>query len=343
MKAILDPVQAAHNPKNFMVSGVIRPSPEQPERITRLRAGAEAAGCEFAAPKDAGSGPIAAIHTPEYLRFLQTIHARWQALDGAAPEVIPNVHARDRSDSYPISPVGQAGYHQGDTACPIGAETWRAAYASAQSAISGADLIAGGQHAVYALTRPPGHHAYTDMASGFCFLNNAAIAAERVRTGGLRPAILDVDVHHGNGTQQVFYARSDVLTVSIHADPSGFYPFFWGHAHERGEGAGLSYNHNLPLPMGSGDAEMLEALDHAAAHIAVFGADVLVVALGLDTAASDPFRAMQVSAGGFEQIGAALARPGLPVLFVQEGGYMSDDLGENLTRVLGGYQGAGSR
>ncbi|MDX1784584.1 MAG: histone deacetylase family protein [Roseovarius sp.] len=343
MKAIFDPVQTQHDPQNFLVMGTKRSSPEQPERVTRLRAGAEAAGCTFEAPGDAGLGPIAAIHTPEYVAFLQTIHARWQDLPGAAPEVIPNIHARARNDSYPTSPVGQAGYHQGDTACPIGAQTWGSAYASAQTAISGADAVADGARAVYSLSRPPGHHAYADMASGFCFLNNSAIAAERLRSKGLRPAILDVDVHHGNGTQDIFYARNDVLTVSIHADPTGFYPFFWGHASERGVGAGLGYNLNLALPMGSGDAAFLEALGAAQTRIADFGADVLVVALGLDAHESDPFKAMAVTADGFEQIGAALARPGLPVLFVQEGGYLSDDLGPNLTRVLGGYQGATSR
>jgi len=343
MKAIFDPVQTQHDPQNFLVMGTKRSSPEQPERVTRLRAGAEAAGCTFEAPGDAGLGPIAAIHTPEYVAFLQTIHARWQDLPGAAPEVIPNIHARARNDSYPTSPVGQAGYHQGDTACPIGAQTWGSAYASAQTAISGADAVADGARAVYALSRPPGHHAYADMASGFCFLNNSAIAAERLRSKGLRPAILDVDVHHGNGTQDIFYARNDVLTVSIHADPTGFYPFFWGHASERGVGAGLGYNLNLALPMGSGDAAFLEALGAAQTRIADFGADVLVVALGLDAHESDPFKAMAVTADGFEQIGAALARPGLPVLFVQEGGYLSDDLGPNLTRVLGGYQGATPR
>ena len=343
MKAIFDPVQTQHDPQNFLVMGTKRSSPEQPERVTRLRAGAEAAGCTFEAPGDAGLGPIAAIHTPEYVAFLQTIHARWQDLPGAAPEVIPNIHARARNDSYPTSPVGQAGYHQGDTACPIGAQTWGSAYASAQTAISGADAVADGARAVYSLSRPPGHHAYADMASGFCFLNNSAIAAERLRSKGLRPAILDVDVHHGNGTQDIFYARNDVLTVSIHADPTGFYPFFWGHASERGVGAGLGYNLNLALPMGSGDAAFLEALGAAQTRIADFGADVLVVALGLDAHESDPFKAMAVTADGFEQIGAALARPGLPVLFVQEGGYLSDDLGPNLTRVLGGYQGATPR
>lgn len=340
MKAILDARQQRHDPQHFMVSGVLRPSPESPGRIERLRAGAEAAGCEVIAPRDVGMGPLAAVHSPEYLHFLRTIHARWQQIEGAGPEVVPNVHPMHRGDSYPASAVGQAGYHQADTACPIGADTWLAAYWSAQVAVNAADLIAAGEHAVYALCRPPGHHAFGDLAGGFCFLNNAAIAAERLRVAGLRPAILDVDVHHGNGTQGIFYARDDVLTVSIHADPAAFYPFFWGHAQERGTGRGLGFNFNLPLPRGTDDAAYLRALDSALERVADFGTDALVVALGLDAYEGDPFRGMAVTTAGFAGIGAAISRLGLPTLFVQEGGYLCDDLGRNLTAVLSGFQGA---
>ena len=241
MKAFFDARQAAHDPKHFMANGALSPNPEQPERITRLHAGALAAGCAFETPLDAGIGPIAAVHTPQYLTFLQNIYTRWSRIEGAGEEVIPNVHPANRTDSYPLSAVGQAGYHQADTACPITADTYHAAYWSAQSAISGADYIAKTGKAAYALSRPPGHHAFGDMAGGFCFLNNSGIAAERLRVQGFRPAILDVDVHHGNGTQGMFYERSDVFTVSLHADPARFYPFFWGHAQERGQGLGLGW------------------------------------------------------------------------------------------------------
>ena len=336
MKAVFDERQQLHDPQSFLVSGVQRPSPEQPERALRLKAGAKAAGCIFEAPRDAGSGPIAAVHSPEYLRFLQTIHDRWLRVPGAGPEVVPNVHPRSRNDSYPASPVGQAGYHQADTACPIGGRTWEAAYWSAQTAITGADLVAEGAGAAYALCRPPGHHAYGDQAGGFCFLNNAGIAAERLRTGGARVAILDVDVHHGNGTQGMFYDRNDILTVSVHADPMGFYPFFWGHASERGKGQGLGYNLNLPLPRGTGNAGFLGALETALDRIAHYGADTLVVALGLDAHEGDPFQGLAVTTDGFAQIGATLSAAGLPMLLVQEGGYLSDDLGRNLTRFLEG-------
>ena len=338
MKAIFDARQWRHDPRHFMANGAILPNPEQPARIDILKAGAEAAGCVFETPGDAGLGPIAAVHTAEYLSFLRYIYPRWRRIDGAGEEVIPNIHPANRSDGYPKSAVGQAGYHQADTACPIAEGTWEAAYWSAQSAIAGADLVTGGERAAYVLSRPPGHHAFADLAGGFCFLNNSGIAAERMRGAGLRPAILDIDVHHGNGTQGMFYRRGDVLTVSIHADPERFYPFFWGHAQERGEGEGMGANLNLPLPRGTGDGDYLRALDTGLDRIASFGADVIVVALGLDAYEGDPFQGLGITTPGFARIGAAIAATGLPVLFVQEGGYICDGLGSNLTSVLGGFQ-----
>ena len=337
MKAILDERQWNHRPRHSMANGAILPNPEQAERIGRLTEGAKAAGCRFEAPVDAGIGPIAALHSPEYLTFLETIYSRWRRVEGSGEEVIPNIHPAGRTDSYPKSAVGQAGFHQTDTACPISEGTWQAAYWSAQTAITGARMILSGERSAYALSRPPGHHAFGDLAGGFCFLNNSAIAAERLRTNGLRPAILDVDVHHGNGTQGLFYHRSDVLTVSIHADPERFYPFFWGHAHERGAGGGTGYNLNLPLPRGTGDDAYLATLDLALGRIRAFGADCVVVALGLDAFVGDPFKGLAVTTDGFGRIGAAIAALGLPSLFVQEGGYLCDQLGSNLTSVLSGF------
>lgn len=339
MKAFLDDRQWHHDPKHFMANGKVYPSPEEPRRIEVLKAAAEDAGCAFEAPRDAGLGPIAALHSPEYLTFLRNIYTRWQRIPDAGPEVIPNIHPANRSDGYPKSAIGQAGYHQADTACPIAEHTFEAAYWSAQSAIAGADLIAGGAGAAYALSRPPGHHAFGDLAGGFCFLNNAGIAAERLRAAGLRPAILDVDVHHGNGTQGIFYGRDDVLTISLHADPARFYPFFWGHAQERGEGRGTGCNLNLPLPRGTDDVAYLAALEIALERVGSFGTEVLVVALGLDASIDDPFKGFAVTQDGFARIGAAIAKAGLPTLFVQEGGYVSPSLGANLTRTLTGFQG----
>ncbi|MCR9285314.1 MAG: histone deacetylase family protein [Rhodobacteraceae bacterium] len=340
MKAIFDDRQWVHDPKHFMANGTRLANPEQPKRIEVLTEGAKAAGCRFEAPKDHGLGPIAALHSAEYLVFLQTIHERWGRIEGASDEVIPNIHPDRRTASYPRSAVGQAGFHQADTSCPIAAGTWEAAYWSAQSAVHGADLMAAGEQAAYVLSRPPGHHAFADLAGGFCFLNNSGIAAERLLKAGKRPAILDIDVHHGNGTQGIFYERGDVLTVSLHADPVRFYPFFWGHGHERGEGAGRGCNLNLPLARGTGDDEYLKTLETAFDHIRAFGTDILVVALGLDAYEKDPLKGLAITTPGFGRIGAAIAKLGLPVLFVQEGGYLSEELGQNLTSFLKGFQDA---
>ncbi len=340
MKAILDERQWNHDPKHFLANGKILPNPEQPERIKVLRAGALEAACDFEAPADTGLAPIAAVHSPEYLTFLQTIYTRWQRIDGASDEVIPNIHPANRTDSYPKSAAGQAGFHQADSACPIASGTWESAYWSAQSAVSGADALLNGTDASYVLSRPPGHHAFGDLAGGFCFLNNSAIAANRLAGNGLRTAILDIDVHHGNGTQGIFYQRDDVLTVSIHADPARFYPFFWGHAHERGEGAGLGYNLNLPLARGSDDDVFIATLETALKRVRAYGTDALIVALGLDAYVGDPFKGLAVTTPGFARIGAVIASLKLPTIFVQEGGYLCDELGDNLASVLNGFQGA---
>lgn len=336
IQAFFDERQRAHAPKETLVNGVFAPNPEAPERIDILMAGAKAAGATFARPADCGLGPIAAIHTAEYLDFLQRIHARWRRIEGASEAVIPGVHPLTRGDAYPQSAAGQAGWHMADGSCPIAAETWDAAYWSAQTALIAADCVAEGAPAAYALSRPPGHHAFADAAAGFCFLNNTAIAAERLRATGRRPAILDIDVHHGNGTQGIFYHRADVLTVSIHADPARFYPFFWGHAQERGAGAGLGANLNLPLQRGTDDEGFGNALATALRRIAAFGADILVVALGLDAHVDDPFKGLGVTTEGFFSIGRALRETNLPLVLIQEGGYVSDALGANLLSFLRG-------
>jgi len=339
MKAFYAEEQQRHDPKAFLSSGAPKPNPEKPERVERLLAGARAAGCDIARPRHHGLGPIAAVHTPEYLAFLETIYARWQRIPEASAEVIPNIHPLGRDGSYPASAVGQAGYHMADTACPISAETWESVQWSAWSAVEAADAVVAGAGSAYALCRPPGHHAFADVAGGFCFVNNSAVAAQRLRGTAARVAILDVDLHHGNGTQGIFYARPDVLTVSIHADPIRFYPFFWGHADERGEGPGLGYNLNLPLPRHSGDDAFLEALDAAFARIRAFAPEALVVALGLDAFEGDPFGGLAVTTPGFSRIGAAIAGLALPTVIVQEGGYLCDALADNLTAFLAGFAG----
>ncbi|MGB8817009.1 MAG: histone deacetylase family protein [Rhizobiaceae bacterium] len=337
MKVIFDESQKRHYPKMFLSSGAAQPNPEVPERADILLSAAREAGLKQETPHDYGLAPAAAVHTPEYMSFLQTIHERWQHIDGASDEVIPNIHPNGRGGAYPASAVGHAGYHMADTSCPINAETWGSALRSAHTATHAADLVAQGEPAAYALCRPPGHHAFADMAGGFCYLNNAAIAAAKLQNHGSRVAILDVDLHHGNGTQGIFYARDDVLTVSIHADPIRFYPFFWGHADERGEGRGLGYNLNLPLPRKTGDDGFMTALSAGLQRVRAFAPDALVIALGLDAHESDPFDGLSVTTRGFSGIGSLIGATKLPTVLVQEGGYKNAALGENLQSFLGGF------
>lgn len=337
MKAFFADEQKRHDPTFFLSSGAPQPNPETPERAERLLSGARAAGLEILRPEDHGLGPIAAIHTPEYVDFLRRIYERWQRIEGASAEVIPNIHPIARSGSYPASAVGQAGYHMADTSCPISKHTWESACWSAWTAVSATDAVLAGDAWSYALCRPPGHHAFRDVAGGFCYFNNSAIAAQRLRKHVNRVAIIDVDLHHGNGTQGIFYERSDVLTVSIHADPVRFYPFFWGHADDRGEGPGLGYNLNLPLSRKSADAAFLETLATALRRIEAFAPDTIVVALGLDAFENDPFGGLSVSTPGFARIGEAIAGLKLPTVIVQEGGYLCDELGDNLASFLSGF------
>ena len=336
MFAFYDPVQATHEPEHFLVAGTRRPSPEASARIALLQKGATAAGCVFERPSDKGMDPLRHVHTEAYLSFLKTIHDRWRQIDGAGSEVIPNIHPISREDSYPVSPVGQAGFHQADTACPIGANTYAAAYGSAQTALAAAESTARNGAPCYALCRPPGHHACRDRAGGFCYLNNSAIAADHLTRKGWRVAILDIDVHHGNGTQDIFYERADVLTVSLHTDPNAFYPFFRGHAHETGCGAGQGSNLNLPLPRGTEIRGYRPALETALQTIADFGAQMLIVALGLDTHISDPFRGMALQTRDFTELAHTISELGVAMVIVQEGGYVSDDLSTNLTAFLKG-------
>lgn len=338
MKAVYSELHRRHDPQFFLVRGVVKRTTEQPERADRLLAGLRAGHHDLVTATAFGQRPRARVHSPDYLSFLEEAWDAWSALPDAGSEMIPNIHPVRNAATYPTHIVGRLGWHTIDTAAPIGPGTWTGACAATDVATTAAQLVLDGEDAVYALCRPPGHHAYRDLASGFCFMNNSAIAAAHLRERHERVAILDVDVHHGNGTQGIFYARSDVLTVSIHADPTAYYPFVWGYAHERGEGAGQGANLNIPLPLRTGDDGYLHAFETAAKMIQAFAPGALVVALGLDASEHDPLAGLAVTTPGFRRIGAAIARLGLPTVLVQEGGYLSDILGENLAAVLAGFE-----
>jgi acetoin utilization deacetylase AcuC-like enzyme len=337
---VFDDTQRSHAPREFIVSGKPQPIPEVPERIDMLLEGVRRLGGPVVAPPEIFGDTLALVHDRRYIQFLSTLWERWQRLPDASETPSPNVFALGRGNlpptSYPDSVVGQCGWHLGDRSCPVTPKTWQAARASAATAAHGARLLLGGERFAYALCRPPGHHAAADMAAGFCYFNNAAIAAEVLTGAGRRTAILDIDVHHGNGTEAIFYDRADVLTVSIHAHPKRFYPFFWGYAEERGRGAGEGFNFNLPLERGATIKPYRAALEAALRRVSDFAPDVLVLAQGLDIAVDDPFQGFAIETADFAVIGRDIASLGLPVLAVQEGGYPSPSLGLNLESLLSG-------
>ncbi|KAA0122942.1 histone deacetylase family protein [Methylobacterium sp. P1-11] len=340
MRVVHTPDSSRHDPERYMRRGAPIPHPEQAARYTILRDAALRGGHDLAEPADHGLEPIRAVHDPGYVAFLAEAWARRGEIPDIGDEILTGAFARPQMHRTPPGLLGRLGLYTADTSTPIRAGTWAAVYGSAQCAVAAADTALTVGHA-YALCRPPGHHAYADSAGGFCFLNNSAIAAERMRaaTGG-PVAILDIDVHHGNGTQGIFYTCADVLTVSVHADPSDYFPFFAGYADETGTGAGAGFNRNLPLPPGSGDAPWLEAVEAGLAAIAAHRPRALVVALGLDAAADDPIGAFAVTRAGFVGAAERIARAGLPTALIQEGGYLCAALPENLSAFLAAFDAA---
>lgn len=340
MITLYDDVQRSHAPETFMVAGRPQPIPEIPIRIDMLMQGVKALGSELRLPPPIGRDELAMVHDPRYLDFLETLRERWSHVPQSSDIPLPNVYAIQRRNlppaTYPDAVVGQAGYHLGDGACPVTATTLAAAKASAACAAEAARLLLRGEKLTYALCRPPGHHAASDLAAGFCFFNNAALAAEILTRAGKRVAILDIDVHHGNGTEAIFYDRADVLTVSIHVNPKRFYPFFWGYENEHGRDAGEGFNLNLPRERGLDLSGYLSALEIALQRISDFAADHLVVAAGLDTSIDDPFKGFAITTQDFHAIGKRIAELKVPMAVIQEGGYPSDTLGSNLASLLAG-------
>ena len=341
MKAFWNPVQLAHTPQFFLLRGQPRPNFEIPARAEALLQGCRSLGLDIITAPPAEKAAVLTVHTPDYLDFLANGHAAWTAQPDAGPEIVGSSHPAPEMIANgahrPEGIAGRAGWYTSDAACPIGKDSWPAIAAAAGCALAAADEAAAGRGA-YALARPPGHHAYAARAGGHCYVNNAALAAERLRARGAgRVAILDIDSHHGNGTQGIFWDRSDVLFVSVHGDPDGYYPWFTGRAHERGEGAGAGCNLNLPLVLGTGDPGWLEAVTQGINAVRDFAADALVVSLGFDASKDEPLNALSVTADGFARAGEAIGALRTPTAIVQEGGYNVDVLGSLLERFLGGF------
>jgi len=330
-----------HHGAGELYRGRITPCFETPERADIIaRRVAEVGLGDIRAPASFGLDVLARVHAPDFLAFLQTAWSEWTAEGNTGDAMAGIWPARDlRRDRAPIHIDGKLGFYSFDGGAPIMAGTWEAVRQSANVALTGADLIDAGARSAFALCRPPGHHAGARAMGGYCYLNNAAIAAQYLRDKGAgRVAILDVDYHHGNGSQSIFYDRADVLFVSIHADPDVEYPFFLGHADEHGEGAGLGFNVNYPLPWGAAGGAYAETLSLACDRIGAFGPDALVVSLGVDTFDGDPISHFKLRGGDFLNMGRRIAAIGAPTLFVMEGGYAVADIGVNAVNVLSGFQ-----
>ena len=344
MRAFFHPDQSLHDPQQFMRVGRISDPKDLPSRTAALLGALDKRGITPETPADYGLEPASSVHTKPYLDFLANAYERWRAIPEAGPEVLPNVspywNGRPEWQGRPAcrsnSVVAQAGYYLGDLAVPIGPNTWHSAIRSTHAAVAAADTVLANGESAYALCRPSGHHARSDRASGFCYLNNTAIVAERLRARYANVAIIDVDAHHGDGTQEIFYRRPDVLTLSIHTNPDVYYPYYTGYADERGHGEGEGFNVNIPLPPGSGDQAFHAAVEGAAEKLASFGADAVVVALGFDAHREDPIGLLDVSTEGFRGVGERIRAVGLPTVVVQEGGYQVSIIGDCLAQFLDG-------
>ena len=331
-----------HHGKCELIDGQLMPCFEKPQRADHiLQRVKERQLGEIRAPADFGRGPIERVHSAAYLDFFEGAWARWQEQGGNGDLLPFTWPARTLRRVIPSDLHGQLGYYSFDGGAPITAGTWQAAYSAAQVALSAQREIATGARSAFALCRPPGHHAASDLMGGYCYLNNAAIAAQAfVDQGRGKVAILDVDYHHGNGTQSIFYHRSDVLFTSIHGDPAEEFPFFLGYADECGEGAGEGCTVNYPLPMGSTWEVWSAALEQACQRIAAHGAEVLVVSLGVDTYLDDPISQFKLDSPDYLSMGRRIAALGLPTLFVMEGGYAVEAIGVNAVNVLEGFEDA---
>ncbi len=340
MKTVYNDRHGLHAATHEFFRGQLVPAFEIPARADYvLKALQDAALGEVLAPTDHGLAPLERVHASAYLRFVQGAHAEWLALGGqgdAFPAVWPVRSLR--SDVEPKSFAARMGLYSMDSGTPLTSGSWQAAYWGAQASLSGLDLVLAGERAAYVLTRPPGHHAGADFFGGYCFVNNAAVAAQAALDRGLaRVAILDVDYHHGNGTQAIFYERADVFYASIHGDPQTEYPFFLGHADERGVGAGAGCNANYPLPAGASNDEWFAALDAALARLRAYAPELLIVSLGVDTYGGDPISHFKLDRREFNRMGQLLAAQGWPTLLLQEGGYATEAIGLNVVAVLQGF------
>ncbi len=338
MKAVFSPLQRKHASRKVMRYGRLTDHPETPRRIDPLLAALREMEVPVHAPRILRpEEDCRGVHSLRHIGFLRDVHDQWSRHMGALAPVVPGPHPLVRPAGYPRSIAGRAGWHMYDSAAPVEATTWKAVSASAASAVSAARLLLqGNDPAVYALCRPPGHHAGFETMGGFCYLNNAALAARVLGGEFSRVGIIDLGIHHGNGTQDIFYDRDDVFTISIHVHPDTAYPFYWGREREVGTGAGYGFNLNIPLDAGADDEIWLGALEYACKRMAAYRPGALVVALGMDMMAGDPQgqAVAAVTIDGVERMACRIRDMKLPTVVVQEGGYDPDNLHDGLIAFL---------
>jgi acetoin utilization deacetylase AcuC-like enzyme len=340
-----NPSHHLHAGRQEMFRGRLVPCHETPARLDHVMAELQRRPVgTLQLPGEADLALVRRIHSSRYLDFLSGAWAEWIALDPANAEldILPSVWPGQglRYDVDPRNFSARVGLFSFDAGTPMNAGTWEAALAGAACAMDAARSVAGGAGASMALTRPPGHHAGPDFFGGYCFLNNSALAAQALRdAGAARVAVLDVDYHHGNGTQTIFYDRADVFTMSIHGDPSTEYPFYLGYADETGQGEGAGCNLNIPLPAGTDFQVWQQALQRALDEVQRIGAEALVVPLGVDTFEGDPISRFKLRSADYLQMGRMLASARLPTVFVMEGGYAVAEVGVNVVNVLEGFLG----
>lgn len=339
MKIFYTDAHLQHHPKAELHRGQMIDPHEGPHRMDKLLSGMQRAGLtDYLTPPSIDEVRLLGVHTPAYIDFVKTAWARWDAA-GYEGDVLPMSYPhRSRRAKPPKDIDGAAGYFASSADTVITQTSWDGLKDVAACAVEAAEVIARGASSSFALIRPPGHHAGADYMSGYCILNNSAIAAQVLRDGGAkRVAILDVDFHHGNGTQDIFYARDDVLFCSIHGHPDHHFPYFWGHKDEIGTGEGLGFTANYPLMAGAAYAQWGQALQEAMARIKRFKPDALLVSLGVDTFENDPISAFELTMADYPRYGAEIAKTGLPTVFIMEGGYGVAEIGDNVAGVLTGF------
>ena len=340
MKTIYSEQHRLRDAKTELYGGELVTPFERPSRAdTVIKAITQSNLGEIVAPDTFTIDPVRAVHSDDFIAFLESAWQEWRDAGFTGEAIACSWPARRMQSRVPDFIDGKLGYYALAAETSITEGTWAAALASKDVALTGAQALHGGARGVFSLCRPPGHHAASDMFGGYCFLNNAAIAAQYLRDqGAQRAAILDIDFHHGNGTQDIFYDRDDVLFCSLHGEPQQAFPYFLGYADETGSGQGLGYNLNYPMPRDTSFIQWQQSLTAALAKIDAFAPEYLILSLGVDTFENDPISFFKLTTADYFTTGAMIAELQIPTLFVMEGGYDIDEVGINVVEVLKGFE-----